>query len=175
MIALDERVSIHIYIYIGLFAFLFSVLFNNTVKCYIYTVLVTDKCMSMDHWWNDPTQEKWSTRRKICSSATLSTTNTTQTEVGWNLDHPGERLATNLFSRDTGRYRVITISKHAYHPSLKYDCVPHQYQKVQQVKLQRRNDTQIMKLKLTHVILPQILSGLLNLSRWNRQAVPQQP
>jgi len=46
MISLDERVSI----YTGLFAFLFSVLFNKTVNCYIYTVLVTDKYMGMDHW-----------------------------------------------------------------------------------------------------------------------------
>jgi hypothetical protein len=161
MISLDERLSI----YTGLFAFLSSVLFNNTVKCYICTVLVTDKYMSMDHWWNDTYTGKGSTKRKIFSSATLSTTNTTQTGLGWNLDYPGERLATNLFSRDTGRYSVLTISKHTYHPSLKYNCVPHEYQKVQQVTLQRRNDTQIIKLKLTHVILLRILSGLLNLSR----------
>jgi hypothetical protein len=47
------------------------------------------------------TGENRNTRRKICSSATLSNTNLTRTDPGLNLGLRGERPATNRLSHET--------------------------------------------------------------------------
>ena len=42
-----------------------------------YTLWVVDGWMSMEQWWNDTDRGNWSTGRKTCPNATLSTTNLT--------------------------------------------------------------------------------------------------
>jgi len=39
---------------------MFSVLFNDAVSCTDYTASVTEKSVSMEHWWNDADSGNWS-------------------------------------------------------------------------------------------------------------------
>ena len=57
---------------------------------------VGGRWMSMEHWWNDTDRGNWSAGRETCPSATLSTTNSTWTEV---VSNPGlSDLNTNIKS-----------------------------------------------------------------------------
>ena len=49
-----------------------------------YTAWVVDEWMSVEHWWNDTDRRAWSTRRKICPSATSSATNPIRTGLSLN-------------------------------------------------------------------------------------------
>jgi len=54
-----------------------SALFDD-VNCWNYITSVIDDWMSKEHWWNDNVQN-WSTRRKSCPRATVSTKTPTRT------------------------------------------------------------------------------------------------
>ena len=57
------------------------------------------------------TEENRSTRRKICPSATLTTTNLTWTDPGLNPGLRGERLATNRLSHGTATLHPLVLSR----------------------------------------------------------------
>jgi hypothetical protein len=59
----------------------------------------------MEHQWNETDREKPTTRRKTCTSATLSTTNLTWNDPGSNPGLCGERPVTNRLSHGT----VLTL------------------------------------------------------------------
>jgi hypothetical protein len=39
---------------------MFSVLFSDAVSCTDYTAFMTEKSVSMGHWWNDTDSGNWS-------------------------------------------------------------------------------------------------------------------
>jgi hypothetical protein len=63
---------------------------------------------SGEPWWNGIDRGKRRSRRKDCPSATLPTTNATQTEPGENPGLRGEQPATNHLSHGTASYWVKT-------------------------------------------------------------------
>ena len=40
--------------------YMFSVLFSDAVSCTDYTASMTEKSVSMGHWWNDTDSGNWS-------------------------------------------------------------------------------------------------------------------
>jgi hypothetical protein len=56
-----------------------------------------------EYWWSDTYrgEQKYSTQRKTCPSATLSTINLTWTDLGLNLGISGDRIVSNCLSHGT--------------------------------------------------------------------------
>jgi hypothetical protein len=66
-----------------------------------YTASVVDEWMSTEQWWNGTDRGNWSTGRKTCHSANLSTTNFTRTDLGSNPDLRCERPTTKCLNHGT--------------------------------------------------------------------------
>jgi hypothetical protein len=66
---------------------------NEDANCLVCIAPVIDEWMSKEHWWNDTDREKLKHSEENLSSATLSTTNLTQTVIGSNLDLHSEWAA----------------------------------------------------------------------------------
>jgi hypothetical protein len=62
--------------------------------------------MSTENWWNDSDDEKRSSRRETCATASLSTINPTSNGLGLNPRFGDERQATNCLSHGTAQKNV---------------------------------------------------------------------